>query len=115
MEGLMELCRVFVLFGILVPISFGFGPIGRDIDPGIATRRRFCTTQTRRSPEILDIFQGNERHGLRVVRTHLGRLPVILYSFPACPGQPVSTREGNERPFLCTRGGLRGESERRTK
>ena len=75
------LCRLVGIFDILVSISFGFVPEGRDIDPGIATRRRFCTTQTRRSPEILDILQGNERHSLRVVRTRLGapsRNPVFI-------------------------------------
>ena len=98
MKSLIWFCRLVGICGILIAISFGLDSDGRDIDPGIATRRRFCATQTRRSPEILDMFQGNERHGLRVVRTRLGRLPVTLYSFPVCPGPPVSTGEGDWRP-----------------
>lgn len=56
---------------VLIPMGRCI-PLGRDIDPGIATRRRFCATQTRRSREILVIFHKAERHGLRVVRTRLG-------------------------------------------
>ena len=100
-----SLCGPYGFCGILVAILLGPVPVGRDIDPGIATRRRFCATQTRRSPEILDMFQGNERHGLRVVRTRLGRLPVTLYSFPVCPGPPVSTGEGDRRPDFHERSG----------
>lgn len=80
MKSLIWFCRLVGICGILIAISFGLDSDGRDIDPGIATRRRFCATQTRRSREILVIFHIAERHGLRVVRTHLGRLPVILYS-----------------------------------
>ena len=78
-------------YGIIALILMGMcSPRGRDIDPGIATRRRFCATQTRRSPEILGIFQGNERHVLRVVRTHLGapsRNLVVISSLPKATGE----------------------------
>ena len=85
-----SLCRRLGFCGILVAIPFGSVPSGRDIDPGIATRRRFCITQTRRSPEILGIFQGNERHVLRVVRTRLGapsRNLVVISSPPKATGE----------------------------
>ena len=94
--------------GIIVPIpvgcAFGLRLAERDIDPGIATRRQLCMTQARRSLGILDIFQGNERYGLRDVRTILGRLPVTLYSFPACPGLSSECKRREVRPaFLQAR------------
>ena len=81
--------------GIIASISavdraIALSPVERDIDPGIVTRRRFCTTQIRRSPEILGIFQGNERHVLRVVRTRLGapsRNLVVISSPPKASGE----------------------------
>ena len=89
-----------VICGIIASISavdraIALSPAERDIDPGIATRRRLCTTQTRRSPEILGIFQGNERHVLRVVRTRLGapsRDLVVISSPPKATGE-YKTRE----------------------
>ena len=85
-----SLCGPYGFCGILVAILLGPVPVGRDIDPGIATRRRFCATQTRRSPEILGVFQGNERHVLRVVRTHIGapsRNLVVISSQPKATGE----------------------------
>lgn len=84
-----------VICGIIALISAADRVIAvpsaeRDIDPGSATRRRLCTTQIRRSPEILGIFQGNERHVLRVVRTHLGapsRNLVVISSPPKASGE----------------------------
>ena len=84
-----HICGIIVLIltvggAILLPSA------GRDMDPGIATRRRFCATQTRRSPEILGVFQGNERHVLRVARTRLGapsRNLVVISSPPKATGE----------------------------
>ena len=60
-------------YDIIALISTGmYILLGRDIDLGETSRRRFCATQTRRSREILVIFHKAERHDLRVVRTHLG-------------------------------------------
>lgn len=90
--------------GIIFPISVGAACgrslAGRDIDPGTATWRQLCMTQARRSLEILDMFQGNERYGLRDVRTILGRLPVTLYSFPACPGLSSECKRREVRPVF---------------
>lgn len=84
--GICDIIALILTVGgaILLPSA------GRDIDPGNATRRRFCTTQTRRSPEILGVFQGNERHVLRVVRTRLGapsRNLVVISSPPKATGE----------------------------
>lgn len=44
-------------YGIIALISMGMCiPLGRDIDPGETSRRRFCATQTRRSGEILALL-----------------------------------------------------------
>ena len=101
LKAVLRLKRVLTSFipkpicDIILSISAGDGAIllpsvERDIDPGIVTRRRFCTTQIRRSPEILGIFQGNERHVLRVVRTRLGapsRNLVVISSPPKATGE----------------------------
>ena len=97
---ILAFATLVAICGIMTPISVADKaalPVRaeRDIDPGIATRRQFCTTQTRRSPEILGVFQGNERHVLRVVRTRLGapsRNLVVISSPPKATGE-YKTRE----------------------
>ena len=45
------------VYDIIAAISVGMCiPLGRDIDPGETSRRRFCATQTRRSGEILALL-----------------------------------------------------------
>ena len=91
----LTFATLIAICGIIASISavdraIALSLVERDIDPGIATRRRLCTTQIRRSPEILGIFQGNERHVLRVVRTHLGapsRNLVVISSPPKASGE----------------------------
>ena len=92
---ILAFATLIAICGIMTSISVADKAVallcaGRDMDPGNATRRRFCATQTRRSPEILGVFQGNERHVLRVVRTHLGapsRNLVVISSPPKATGE----------------------------
>lgn len=76
-------------------------PLGRDIDPGETSRRRFCATQTRRSPEILPLFQARRTTWLRDVRTRLGRLLVFMYSSLACGRATGEYRKEGARRFFC--------------
>ena len=79
-------------YGIIALILMGMcSPRGRDIDPGIATRRRFCATQTRRSPEILPLFQKGERHGCEMCAPVWGAFSYSCILLWPVVGLPVST------------------------
>ena len=113
LKAVLRLKRVLTSFipkpicDIILSISTGgsailLPPVERDIDPGNATRRRFCATQTRRSPEILPLFHKRRTTWLRDVRTRLGRLLVLMYSSLAC-GRATGEymRRGTGAPFSC--------------
>ena len=80
-----------VICGIILLISADGGAIllssaGRDIDPGIATRRWILRKRKHDVlPKYWTYFKPRATC-LRDVRTHLGRLLVIMYSWLACPG-----------------------------
>ena len=75
---------------VLIPTGMCI-PLGRDIDPGIATRRRFCATQTRRSPEILPLFQKGERHGCEMRAPFWGAFSYSCILLWPVVGLPVNT------------------------
>ena len=76
---------------IILSISAGDGDshmssAERDIDPGIATRRWILRKRKHDVlPKYWTYFKPRATC-LRDVRTHLGRLLVIMYSWLACPG-----------------------------
>ena len=79
-------------YGIIALISTGmYVLLGRDIDPGETSRRRFCATQTRRSPEILPLFQKGERHGCEMCAPVWGAFSYSCIPLWPVVGLPVST------------------------
>ena len=77
--------------GIIASISavdraIALSPVERDIDPGIVTRRWILRKRKHDVlPKYWTYFKPRATC-LRDVRTHLGRLLVIMYSWLACPG-----------------------------
>lgn len=77
--------------GIIASISavdraIVLSPVERDMDPGIVTRRWILRKRKHDVlPKYWTYFKPRATC-LRDVRTHLGRLLVIMYSWLACPG-----------------------------
>ena len=97
LKAVLRLKRVLTSFipkpicDIILSISAGdraiaLSPVERDIDPGIVTRRWILR---KRKHDVLRKYWTYFKPRatcLRDVRTHLGRLLVIMYSWLACPG-----------------------------
>ena len=79
-------------YDIIALISTGmYVPHGRDIDPGETSRRRFCATQARRSPEILPLFQKGGRHGCEMCAPVWGAFSYSCILDRPVAGLPVGT------------------------
>ena len=79
-------------YGIIALISTGmYVLLGRNIDLVETSRRRFCATQTRRSPEILPLFQKGERHGCEMCAPVWGAFSYSCVLLWPVVGLPVST------------------------